>query len=331
MNLDHLKTFRLVAELGSFSKAAEELFLTQPAVSLQIRHLEEELGVKLFETKGRGRQLTEAGSVFLRFVNQVEALLADARREMAKAPAGSRTLSIGCGPTAAKYILPALLAAYRSVAPDTVVQVMVLPLVQVSAKVERGEVDVGILTRTFLVEGFATVPLIRERLVLVAPPDHPIARTPRPSPEDAASYPFVLLSPPSEAYHFIHLWAAHHGVSLRVVMEINSYDALKEAVLQGIGLSLVPEGVIAEDVQRGSLSVIQTSGLPVQRLLYLAYRTNATLPEPVCQLLQTVSERNWRAMIPALTLDNLTRGVPLRIQDLATRSEMTLPGNDGGR
>lgn len=102
-------------------------------------------------------------------------------------------------------------------------------------------------------------------------------------------------------------------------------------MLQGIGLSPVPEGLIAEDVQRGSLSVIQTSGLPAQHLLYLAYRMNAILPEPVCQLLQTVSERNWRVMIPSLTLDNLTGGAPLRIQDLATRSEMTLPGDDRGR
>lgn len=261
MNFDQVRAFRLTAELGSFNQAAKEMFLTQPAISLQIRRLEQELGVQLFERHGKRLKLSPAGTVFLKFASRLDTLSTEMKRELVSVVVKTQPIVVGAGSTYATHLLPSILAEFRQRAPHTPVHVVVVPSNQVNTRLLRGELDLGVMGEPPQSDVVVSVPITRERMLLVAPPNHPLIHSGEATPQEIASHPFVTLPTSLYSRERIHTWANQHGVSVQVAVEMNSFEGLREAARRGIGLALVPELVVAEDVRAGRLAVVNAPTL----------------------------------------------------------------------
>ncbi|MGE3597806.1 MAG: LysR family transcriptional regulator, partial [Dehalococcoidia bacterium] len=210
MNFDQVRAFRLTAELGSFNRAAQEMCLTQPAISLQIRRLEQELGAQLFERHGKRLKLSPAGTVFLKFARRCDNLSTEMKRELLSVMVETRPIMVGTVSTVATHLLPSILAEFRQHAPHTPVHVVVVPTNQVKARLLRGELDLGIMAEPPQSGSVVSVPIADDRMLLVAPPDHPLIRSAEASPREIALYPFVTLPTFFYSRERIRMWADLH-------------------------------------------------------------------------------------------------------------------------
>ncbi len=300
MNLDQVRTFRLAAELESFSKAADEQFLSQPAVSLQIRQLERELGVTLFERNGKRIKLTRAGHIFLAYAQQLESLTGELRHDLQALSDDSSSVSIGCSPTSSRHFMPALLAELRAICPGVHARVVVLPTDQGAAALARGELDFIFTTDPVAPSRVTLEECMTSRIHIVAPAGHPLTRAARVTPEQVARYPFALLPPPYQGPQLFKRWAENHGVEIRVVLEMGGYDGLMEAVRQGVGLSLISETALADELQAGRIGIVRAVGMPLEFPIFLAHRTSMQLSTGAAALRQCVLHGKWKAQLPHL-------------------------------
>lgn len=292
MNLKQLKTFRVAAEQGSFSKAAALLFLSQPTVSLHIHGLEEELGVELFQRGSRPTRLSPAGEVVLRYANQFEGLLTSMRHQLDLTANKLRSVVVGCSPSAANTILPDVVRRFRAMAPDVSVRVEVMPIGSVADRLIRGDLDLGLLSRPFITDELAAIPVMRSRLMLMGARSHPLVGRNAVTPEELSRHPFVLLASPSEARSLADLWAATQGVELHIAAESDSFDAVLEAVLSGVGLGFLPERLAEAHLAAGNLVPMPAAGQPLFRMMSICYRAFDELSAPARQLLEAFqSER----------------------------------------
>jgi DNA-binding transcriptional LysR family regulator len=278
MHLDRLRTFQKVVEHESFSRAAEELFLSQPAVSLQVRQLERELGVTLLERNGGRPTLTPAGNAVLTFAAGVDAAHQQLKHDLAALEANQPFVLFGCSPSSAKQYVPMLAAQVAHAAPDVRISVITLPPDEAAARLLKGDLDFIMTTEAFLSPRIDAVPISTACVRLVAHPSHPLARQRRVSPDDVARYPFALLPRPWTAQSRVHEWARNQGVEIKVAMEVASYDGLKQAVRNGLTLTAIAENSVAADVARGDLAVIQAPGFPFEFPIFLAHRAGALSP-----------------------------------------------------
>jgi DNA-binding transcriptional LysR family regulator len=239
LNLDHLYALEQVVELGGFSAAAERLNLTQPAVSLQIRQLEDRLGVRLIERVGRRARPTAAGLELLPHIRRIDEAVSGASEAMAfhtKGVAGRARL--GTGATACIYLLPPLLRDIRRRFPllDIVVNTGNTP--DILRMLEDNAIDVALVTLPAPGRMFAATPLIDDEIVAVFPDGMQ-----PPSPVTAialARLPVVLYEPGGNARRVIDDWFRDAGVSLKPVMELGSIEAIKQLVAAGLGCGLLP-------------------------------------------------------------------------------------------
>lgn len=309
MNFDRLQTFRLVVQLGSFSRAAEALFLTQPAVSLQIRQLEKELGVVLLERGGNRAKVTNAGEAVLRFSEEVLESRAGLLRELAALQSGSSLVTIGCSASSTHQVIPQLMGELLRIAPDIQLRVTTLPPDEASARLLKGELDFTLTTDAYLSDRLVGEPFSTSRLFVVAAPTHPLARKGRATPEELAAHPFALLPSPWTAQRRFREWAENQGVEINVTMELSTYDGLKQAVRKGLALSVIAESAILREVERGDLVVVNTVGLPLEFVIYLAHRTGPLLPAMAVVKKAALDSRISRAMDRSGTLPEiLARG-----------------------
>jgi DNA-binding transcriptional LysR family regulator len=291
MRLSYLSTFRLVAELGSVSRAAERLWMSQPAVSLEIKKLEKSLGSTLFDRRGNRLVLNERGRACLRFAYKVDELVAELRQEL-KTPAETMaSVTIGSHPVTARHILPSALADFHRSWPHVRVLVQDLPMSEVSQRVFRHELDLGVVVKRFLRPDLAAEPVMSERLWIIAPSGHPLASGNRVSADELAQHQFILLEPNTESHSLMQQWAIEQGVSLDIAMEVSSEDLLLEAVRRGIGLALVGEATIADDLQAGRIALVQAQGLPLYRTIYVTFFSTTLLGEPARALLASLTAR----------------------------------------
>lgn len=296
VNLDRLETFRLVVQLGSFSRAAEELFLSQPAVSLQIRQLEKELGAPLIERGTNGARATEAGLAVLRFTEQVLEARGNLLRELASLQSGSSLVTIGCSASTARNAVPQLMGELQRMAPEIQLRATTLPPDETASRLLKGELDFIFTTDSHLTEKMVAEPFSIARLFIVAAPTHPLARKQRATPTEIASCPFALLPAPWTAQRRFKEWAHNQGVEIRVVTELSTYDGLKETARKGLALSLVAEASLTEDLENGTLAIVHAAGLPLEYPIYLAHRAGSLSPACTVVKAAAMQSRFGRAL-----------------------------------
>jgi DNA-binding transcriptional LysR family regulator len=280
-----LVVFRAVAEQLSFRKAAEELYLTQPAVSLQIKALEEDLGVQLFDRAGSQIQLTPAGAVLLRYARQGNALMAQAEHEVA-ALSGEHAgkLALGASTTIAQYVLPQLLGEFRRTHPRVQLTLISGNTEHIVHAVGKQKIALGLIEGPARSRDVKTEPFMADELVLIVPGAHEWAERVSVSRAEMASIPLLMRERGSGTRREIEMALEEHGVklgALDIVMELDSTEAIKSAVEAGLGAGFVSRSAIAKDLRMGSsFKIVEIAGLRIKRDFLVAHVAGMGLQGP---------------------------------------------------
>jgi DNA-binding transcriptional LysR family regulator len=278
MDLDNLKTFLEVARLGSFSRAAEKVLRSQPAVSAQIRQLEQEYGKRLFDRNAKSVRLTPAGEVVLDYAHQLLALQARSQQAVAEQDGvRSGTLSIGANEGTFLYVLPRVLARYHKQFPKVKISVYRSFTHKVAAKVEEGAVDLGILTLPVKSPSMEVIPVFRDRILLMVGPASPLYKKKTATLAEFAAEP-IIVPKTGSIRKLMEKNLRPFRENLNVTMELTSVVMIKRFVRAGFGVSLICRSFAADNVQRGEVRLLQVQGLDLWRELALVYRRDRSLP-----------------------------------------------------
>lgn len=277
-----LTVFRAVAEQLSFRKAAEELYLTQPAVSLQIKALEEDLGVQLFDRTGSHIALTEAGTVLLRSAHRAKEVLTEAERDIA-ALSGEHAgrLALGASTTIAQYVLPRLLAEFRTLHPRVAVTLISGNTEEMVHAVENQTVALGLIEGPPRSRDVKVQPFLVDELVLIVPAAHEWAERGSIAAEELANAALLMRERGSGTRHVVEMALEHHGLrrgALHIAMEFDSTEGIKSAVEAGLGVGFISRWALAKDARLGAgFKMTEVEGVRIRRDLLIAHPAG---PEP---------------------------------------------------
>ena len=257
LNLAHLRTLQAVVSHGSFSRAAEDLHLSQPAVSLHIRQLEERAGHRLLERVGKRAFLTRPGEILLehavRALGELEA--AHQALERLRGVVAGR-LRLGTGATASTYLLPPLLRRLRARYPALELVVVTGNSAEIAAAVASNQLDLGIVTLPVAARSLEVSPLCVDRLVAIAPPGREWRGRRSVTPSELASRPLILYERGGTIRRVIDEWFRRAHATPRVAMELGNAEAIKKLVEAGLGLSVSSAMAVKAEVRAGTLAAI---------------------------------------------------------------------------
>ena len=274
LTLSQLRTFQTVARLNSFSRAADELHLTQPAVSSQIVALENALKVKLFDRLGKTIALTQSGCVVLSCAEDLHQRLGEMQRELDDlGELKSGTLNIGASLLVGVHVLPEMLASFKKKWPLINLVVRVLPARQVIDLIVRNELDIGLIGEGVHIsdERIATKPILEDELVVILPPDHPLADKEAVSIQELGDEAFVLPDRDSASGESLREGIRAAGIQLYSVLEFGTTGAVKRAVEAGLGISVVSRYAVLREIQDGRLKFARLKDSNLDRQVLLCW------------------------------------------------------------
>jgi LysR family transcriptional regulator, low CO2-responsive transcriptional regulator len=278
VTLRQLRIFSAVARHLSFGKAAEELHLTPPAISMQIKELEEQVGLPLFDRGGRSVTLTVTGEYLLVYVRKILATLKDAEDAVARL-SGLQTgrLTIGMVSTA-KYFVPRLMARFRAEHPGIEVRLAIGGnREQLVALLQANEVDLAIMGRPPRELATRAEPFAVHPHVIVTPPDHPLVKAGHAPASALADYEFLIREEGSGTRAAMEKFFADHRLAPRVAMEMTSNETIKQAVMAGMGISFLSLHTIGLELKAGLIAVPDIEGLPLAKRWYIVNTLAKTL------------------------------------------------------
>jgi LysR family transcriptional regulator, low CO2-responsive transcriptional regulator len=295
LQLPHLETFSKAAELSSFTAAAKALGVTQAAVSQRVQALEKLLGTSLFHRRG-GRVLpTEAGRRLYDYSQRILDIHRAARREITgHEPTVASQLTIAASSIPGEHLLPALLSVFRRKHPHVQVRATVSDSVAVMEQVERGLASVGLLGRKADNPHLQFRYLTSDRIVLVVPSNHALGRRRSVTVKQLGTHPLVLREAGSGLRYCFEKSLERAGQSLadlRVVLELGSNEAIKEAVMRGAGVAILSAFAVRKELKSGKLHALTVRNLRCDRDMFIVLDKRRVLPLPA-RLLLTFLETN---------------------------------------
>lgn len=266
-----LQVFHTVAGTLNFTRAAELLHMTQPAVTHQIRQLEADFNTRLFDRVNNRINLTPAGEQVLDYASRILSLY-DEMHESVKELTGDRSglLTLGASTTIAEYMLPELLGGFRREFPDVQVRLRVANTDAIVALVSDSSIDLGIVEGEVHKQHLLVDDCQQDELVVIVPIDHELASKPEVSPADMARYPFVQREDGSGTKSVIAAYLAMHNIfeeQLQHPFELGSTEAIKGAVQAGMGISIVSVTTVKKEIELGLLTAKRLSP-PLHRPFY---------------------------------------------------------------
>ncbi len=286
MDLKRLEVFVKVVDHKSFSRAAEEVLLSQPTISGHIKYLEERLAVQLLDRLGREVTPTRAGLILY---DHACRLLAQRDQAMMAIDefVGQMRGELVCGGSTipGQYVLPALLGRFREQYPEVMVRLIIGDTDLVVDGVARGELETGVVGAPVDDDRLASEALCQDELVLVVPPDHPWAGREVVEPAELAGQPFLQREVGSGTRRGVERALRQAGVevaNLKVVAHLGSTEAIRQGVKAGLGLALVSRLAVAEDAERGGLAVVGLVGVELKRRFYAVWHRQRTC-SPLCR------------------------------------------------
>lgn len=277
MDFDQLETFLEVARHFSFSRAAEKRFRTQPAISSQIRALEEEVGARLFDRSGGKVALTAAGKVFQQYAEQT----IEARKgmivtlaELERIPRGE--IVVGANEGTCLHILPEVFAEFKKLYPNVAVQITRLERAKILESIIDNSVDFGVVSAPVDDKRLTVVNIHRDELVIIVPPGHPLSRMKQAGIADAARFP-LLLPKVGRTRDALENLFHDHGIKPRVSMELDSSELLKRFVAADVGVGFIARSNVIEDVKAGLLAAVPLADASIRRDLALVFRKDKAL------------------------------------------------------
>jgi len=273
-----LKVFRAVAQNLSFREAAKHLFLTQPAVTLQVKALENDLGVRLFDRSANGISLTRQGSVLLAYANKLAQLVSEAEQALTTddgEPSGE--LSLGASTTIAQYVLPWLLRAFLDENPRVQVSLQSGNTREIVRLLLEDKVSLGLIEGPARDRGVHVERFMEDELVLITPPNFESEQL---SCRELAASTLLLREHGSGSRQVVESALEKAGLKLKSftkVMELDSTEAIKSAVEVGLGVGFVSRWAISKELDLGVLKTVQVARIRITRHLTLISRTGPEL------------------------------------------------------
>ncbi len=271
ITLHQLEVFEALARSGSFTRAAEELFLTQPTVSQQIKQLTKAVGLPLFEMVGKRLYLTDAGKDVLTVsqditerLSQLEMTLADLKG----LKQGNLRLAVT---TTAKYFVPRLLGAFRQCYPGIKIFLKVTNRQRLLERLTENRDDLYILGQLPSSLDINLCPFLENPLVAIAPHNHPLAQEKNIPLQRFAEEPFIMRESGSGTRMAVENFFAQNKATFNIEMEIGSNEAIKHAIVGGLGVSILSRYVLALDGAKHPLTILDVEGLPIQLHWYVVY------------------------------------------------------------
>jgi DNA-binding transcriptional LysR family regulator len=271
MNLRALKYLVSLADQGSFTAAAKAHFVTQPAVSIQLQKLQDELGTRLFEVHGKVVRFTQAGEVVLDYARKLMSVEGEMLREIEDF-SGLRKgrLALGTIDAASIYVLPGVFSRFNERYPGIEIYLEINSTNELLGGLDRGELDLIVGTLPVAERNrFEIHPIFTEDLVLIAPARHPLTKEPAIGLQKLAEYSFIFFHKGSVTRRIIEKVLGDNGITPRVTMDIDSPEAIKNLVASGLGLSVLPMRIVRDEVEKGSIAILEVEGLAFERSLGL--------------------------------------------------------------
>lgn len=321
MDFRQLESFRKVADLKSFSRAAEEVCLTQPSVSGHIQQLEEELGLRLFDRLGKEVALTAAGRCFYEYSTRLLALREEARQAIAELSGGvTGTLLIGGSTIPAEYVLPSLIGLFKEGKDRISVVLKVCDTAGVVKGLLDGEMEVGVIGALSDDPHLECRRFLSDRLVLIVPKDHRFGTSV--TVQELTSEPFILRENGSGTRKFIEGILRTKKVNfadLNVVAEMGSTSALKSAIKGKVGVSILSIRAVEEELDSGRLRVVDIDGVgEMERSFYVVTnRTRSLSPLSRLFLDFLLDYQDTPVGIPASLLNNSLSAVSAIGKDMS--------------
>ena len=291
MDLDQLHTFLEIVRLKSFSKAAQTCFRTQPAVSAQVRQLEQELNTSLFERLGAKIALTPAGRIFADYAEQILELRRRAQNainELERVPRGE--LVIAANEATCIYVLPRVFSEFKKRFPNVQIMVDRAYSPRVVEAVIDNQADFGITQLPIKEKRLQIVKIHSDEIKVLLPPYHPLAARPHILASDLAGVP-LLMPKAGTTRSRLTAWLEPVEDELRISMELDSTEAIKSAAESGLGVGFVSRWAIANEVRLGLPKIVPVPGLHILRKFTLAYPSGPKPQGPAGALRRFALER----------------------------------------
>lgn len=291
MDLDQLHTFLEIVRLKSFSKAAQTCFRTQPAISAQIRQLEQELNTTLFERLGTRIALTTAGKIFAEYAEQILDLrrrAQDSINELEKVPRGE--LIIAANEATCLYVLPDVFHAYKEMYPNVQLHVDRSYGSRVVEAVLDNLADFGICQLPIQDKKLQVVAVHNDEIRMIVPPGHELGKLKTVRPEDLAGHP-LLLPKSGTTRARLNAWMEQSEDQTTISMELDSTEVMKRFVMAGLGVSFIAVTNMKEELREGRLQGVPLAPEPMYRRLGLIYRKDKALSKAALGFIQAVLDQ----------------------------------------
>ncbi|WP_051276534.1 selenium metabolism-associated LysR family transcriptional regulator [Desulfovirgula thermocuniculi] len=305
MNFHQLHIFKVVADKKSFSKAAQVLFISQPAISMQIKSLEEHFGTRLFERNTHQVNLTEAGRILYNYVEKILTLIDEAEQEISILTGCVRgTLSIGASFTLGEYVIPQVIGRFKTQYPLVKVFLQVTNTEQIAKRVLKGTLDLGLIESHIDNQDnqdLVVKPFLQDELIVILPIDHPLAGRKSISLDELVALPLVLREKGSGTRKVAEERLKEAGVelsALNVVMELGSTEAVKKAVEAGFGASIISTWAVQKELKLHTLKPVKIKDISLLRNFYIIFRENRAHVPVVKEFISFIQQRPFQQVEP---------------------------------
>lgn len=289
MNLNQLKIFYFAAKYENLSLAAEALCITQPAVTKGIQRLQEHYGIKFVNRFGKKLALTDSGEVLYEIAEKIFEMESQAEESISDFQQQKRGhIRIHSSESFGAYYLPSIINPFSKLNPHIRMSVNILPTEQVVENSISLNNDLGFISYPVEHNKVTVREVLEDRLVIVAPPDHPLTRKGSLEPRDLKGQSMIMHEKGSATRIFVDDFIRKNDISITIPLELSSNMAIKKAVQERIGIAMISRKVVSEEIQRGELRAILFSDQQMKRKFYMIHHKDKYFSEPLKNLIEMV-------------------------------------------
>jgi DNA-binding transcriptional LysR family regulator len=291
MEITQLEFFVSVIEEGSFSKAAERVYRTQPAVSIAIRRLEEEIGAPLLDRSQKTPTLTDAGRVVYDYAQRILKLRDQAREAVSELRAlETGRVRIGANESTSLYLLPDIILAFRERHPHVKVEIYRQSSDRLPREILDGNVDFALMAYEPSDSDLEAFPVLEDELALIMSPAHALAGREFVTIKELGGESFLAHNVRAASRRRVVEAFAEHHTPLHIALELATIETIKRFVQKQIGIAFVPRMCVAEELERGTLTTVPVEGISYHRMLWAAHRRGATHSHAAAAFLSLLRE-----------------------------------------
>jgi DNA-binding transcriptional LysR family regulator len=295
----HLETFCRVASLKSFSRAADDLFLTQPTVSGHILSLERSLSLRLFDRTGREIRLTKAGEMFLRYASKILMVRKDLLNALSEFSQGIRgELSLGASTIPGEYLLPRLMGEFKRKHPRLTLTLKISDTKEIVQELLQGNIELGLIGAKVDHPSLHYEKFEEDEIIVIAPFDHPLTTKRSVGFEDLLKEPWIIREEGSGTQMTVERVLRKKGKSLKdlnVSIEMGSTSSVKEGVKANLGLAFISRRAVEEELNRHLFASITLEGLePISRQIYIVFQRGKTMSPTGMEFLRFLKKKRER-------------------------------------